>query len=372
MSRILSTLQRQLLPLGLITVAAIGILLPRPGQFMAQFPTQYVAVATIFVCSGLLLRTQDLRAALSAWSATVWGCLAILFITPAIGVTLAMQVPVDGSFRLGLALFCCMPTTLSSGIALTGQARGNVALALLLTVLSNALGILTVPFVLAHLLGFLGQVELSAVDLLVKLCVVLLVPLSAGWYLRRFAETWIDQRRSTITTISNLALISVPWMKFSQSSSALLQVALTSLGLVEPLRQFIMEGHPFLGVCMGLQLLFTGTEEGGWHECLGIFPGRVRRFPPGLKIPHMGWNQVKNRNSHPVLNGIADEANFYFVHSYYAEPEDRSIIAGETEYGVDFCSIIARNNLVATQFHPEKSGEVGLKIYDNFLKPALG
>ena len=232
MSRTLSTLQRQLLPLGLIVAAAVGILLPRPGQFMAQLPTQYVAVATIFVCSGLLLRTQDLRAALSAWSATVWGCLAILFITPAIGVTLAMQVPVDGSFRLGLALFCCMPTTLSSGIALTGQARGNVALALLLTVLSNALGIVTVPFVLAHLLGFLGQVELSAVDLLVKLCVVLLVPLSAGWYLRRFAETWIDQRRSTITTISNLALISVPWMKFSQSSSALLQVALTSLGLV--------------------------------------------------------------------------------------------------------------------------------------------
>ena len=232
MSRILGTLQRQLLPLGLIAAAVVGILLPRPGQYMAQLPTQYVAVATIFVCSGLLLRTQDLRAALSAWSATVWGCVAILLITPAIGVTLAMQVPVEGSFRLGLALFCCMPTTLSSGIALTGQARGNVALALLLTVLSNALGILTVPFVLAHLLGFLGQIELSALDLLVKLCVVLLVPLSVGWYMRRFAETWIDQHRAAITTVSNLALISVPWMKFSQSSSALWQVALSNLGLV--------------------------------------------------------------------------------------------------------------------------------------------
>ena len=210
MSRILSTLQRQLLPLGLIAAAVVGILLPRPGQFMAQLPTQYVAVATIFVCSGLLLRTQDLRAALSGWPAAVWGCLAILFITPAIGVPLALLVPVEESFRLGLALFCCMPTTLSSGIALTAQARGNVALALLLTVLSNALGILTVPFVLAHLLGFLGEIELSAGDLLAKLCLVILVPLSLGCYLRRFAEEWIAGHRSTITTVSNLALISVP------------------------------------------------------------------------------------------------------------------------------------------------------------------
>jgi glutamine amidotransferase len=146
---------------------------------------------------------------------------------------------------------------------------------------------------------------------------------------------------------------------------------LNNLGLVEPLRQFIMEGHPFLGVCMGLQLLFAGTEEGGWHECLGIFPGRVRRFPPGLKIPHMGWNQVKQKRPHPVFSGIEDEADFYFVHSYYAEPEDRSIIVGETEYGVDFCSIIAHGNLVATQFHPEKSGEAGLMLYDNFIKLAL-
>ncbi len=103
MSRVLSTLQRQLLPLGLIAAAVIGILLPCAGQFMAHLPTQYVAVATIFVCSGLLLRTQDLRAALSGWPAAAWGCLAILFITPAIGVPLALQVPVDENLRLGLA-----------------------------------------------------------------------------------------------------------------------------------------------------------------------------------------------------------------------------------------------------------------------------
>jgi glutamine amidotransferase len=98
----------------------------------------------------------------------------------------------------------------------------------------------------------------------------------------------------------------------------------------------------------------------------------VRRLPPGLKIPHMGWNQVRQRIPHPIFNGIPDEANFYFVHSYHVEPDDRSLVAGETEYGVSICSVIARGNLVATQFHPEKSGEVGLKIYDNFIKTAVG
>jgi len=147
---------------------------------------------------------------------------------------------------------------------------------------------------------------------------------------------------------------------------------LQTLGLVSPIRRFIAEGRPFLGVCIGLQILFSGTEEGGWHECLGIIPGVVRRLPPGLKIPHMGWNQVKQKISHPIFSGIPDEANFYFVHSYYVEPDDRSLVAGETEYGVSFCSVIAKGNLVATQFHPEKSGEVGLKIYDNFIRIALG
>jgi glutamine amidotransferase len=147
---------------------------------------------------------------------------------------------------------------------------------------------------------------------------------------------------------------------------------LQTLGLISPIRRFIAEGRPFFGVCIGLQILFSGTEEGGWHECLGIIPGVVRRLPPGLKIPHMGWNQVKQKISHPIFSGISDEANFYFVHSYYVEPDDRSLVAGETEYGVSFCSVIAKGNLVATQFHPEKSGEVGLKIYDNFIRIALG
>jgi glutamine amidotransferase len=146
---------------------------------------------------------------------------------------------------------------------------------------------------------------------------------------------------------------------------------LKRLKLVEPIRQLITEGRPFLGVCVGLQVLFTSTEEGGGHECLDIIPGRVCKLPSGLKIPHMGWNQVRQTLPHPLFEGIPDEANFYFVHSYYVEPEDKSLVVGETEYGVRLCSVIARGNLIATQFHPEKSGENGLKLYDNFIRLAL-
>jgi glutamine amidotransferase len=147
---------------------------------------------------------------------------------------------------------------------------------------------------------------------------------------------------------------------------------LRALKLVSPIRRFIAEDRPFLGICIGLQILFTSTEEGGWQECLGIIPGVVRRLPLGLKIPHMGWNQVKQKISHPIFGGIPDDANFYFVHGYYVEPDDRSLVAGETEYGITICSVIAKANLVATQFHPEKSGDVGLRLYDNFIKIALG
>jgi glutamine amidotransferase len=143
---------------------------------------------------------------------------------------------------------------------------------------------------------------------------------------------------------------------------------LAKASTVDPIRRYIAENRPFLGVCIGLQVLLTGTEEGGWYECLGLIPGKVKKLPSGLKIPHMGWNQVKQRHYHPIFEGIPDETNFYFVHSYYGEPEDTTVVAGETKYGIPFCSVIARRNLIATQFHPEKSGKSGLKIYDNFLK----
>jgi len=146
---------------------------------------------------------------------------------------------------------------------------------------------------------------------------------------------------------------------------------LNRLQLTGPINQYISDGKPFLGICVGLQVLFTGTEEGGWHDCLDIIPGKVRRLPDGQKIPHMGWNQVKQVTPHPIFEGIPDETNFYFVHSYYVDPDDKALVAGETEYGITFCSVITHGNLVATQFHPERSGEAGLRIYNNFLKLAM-
>lgn len=148
--------------------------------------------------------------------------------------------------------------------------------------------------------------------------------------------------------------------------------SLRQLGMVEPIRRVIARGRPFFGVCLGLQVLFTDSEEGSGQRCLDIIPGKVRRLPPHLKVPQIGWNQVRQRLAHPLFDGIPDGANLYFVHSYYADPEDQAVIAGETDYGVTFPSIIIKGNIVATQFHPEKSGDLGLRMYYNFLKLSLG
>jgi glutamine amidotransferase len=142
-------------------------------------------------------------------------------------------------------------------------------------------------------------------------------------------------------------------------------------GLVQPIRDYIASGRPFLGVCMGQQALLSVSEEGGEHACLDVISGRVKRLPRGLKVPHMGWNQVRQRVAHPVFDGIDDNAFFYFVHSYYPSPESDDTVIGETEYGVTFASVLARENLVATQFHPEKSGTTGLRFYGNFLENAF-
>ena len=138
-------------------------------------------------------------------------------------------------------------------------------------------------------------------------------------------------------------------------------------GLVAPIRSFIADGKPYLGVCLGLQLLFDESDEGE-EPCLGVLPGRVRALPTGQKIPHMGWNQVELRKCHPILEGVADGSYFYFVHSFYADPDDSDVVAGTTSYGTPFCSAAAWGNAVAVQFHPEKSGAVGLKIYENFVR----
>lgn len=142
--------------------------------------------------------------------------------------------------------------------------------------------------------------------------------------------------------------------------------------LVEPVKEYISSGRPFLGICMGLQVLFAISEEGGEHECLGIFRGRVKKLPAGLKVPHMGWNEVYIRRRSSIFADIPQGQFFYFVHSYYAEPEDWSIVAAETDYGITFPAAIAAENVVATQFHPEKSGAWGLRIYKNFLRAAVG
>jgi glutamine amidotransferase len=143
--------------------------------------------------------------------------------------------------------------------------------------------------------------------------------------------------------------------------------ALRERNLVEPIRAFIDSGKPFLGVCLGLQLLLEGSDEGS-EPGFGVIGGRVRKLPGGQKIPHMGWNQVALSHQHPVFQGIENNSYFYFVHSYYADPVDRDIVAGTTEYGLPFCSAVTFDNVAAVQFHPEKSGQIGLKIYRNFVE----
>lgn len=144
--------------------------------------------------------------------------------------------------------------------------------------------------------------------------------------------------------------------------------------LVDPLRDAIAAGKPFLGICLGLQLLFDVSYEDGQHEGLGILPGRVVRFelPPEYKVPHMGWNSVRRRQPAPVLDGIPEGSHFYFVHSYFVVPDDPAAVALEADYHRPFCAMIWRENVYATQYHPEKSQAVGLRLLRNFAElPAL-
>ncbi len=147
---------------------------------------------------------------------------------------------------------------------------------------------------------------------------------------------------------------------------------LTARGLVEPVRYAIRSGRPFLGICLGMQLLFEESEEFGPVAGLGIFPGRIVRFVPDAerKIPHMGWNTLRVVRRVPALAGIEDGAYAYFVHSYYPMPADPALVATTTPYGPEFASSVARDNVFACQFHPEKSQQVGLRLLDDWARGA--
>lgn len=147
---------------------------------------------------------------------------------------------------------------------------------------------------------------------------------------------------------------------------------LAKSGIGSAVREFIGDGKPFLGICLGMQLLLEGSEESGSAVGLKIFKGRNLRFSQGLKVPQIGWNRVAPVLGNPagakLFKGIEKGGYAYFVHSYYAKPADEKLIAAETEYGIEFASAIARGNVFATQFHPERSGEFGLRIMKNFLE----
>ena len=147
---------------------------------------------------------------------------------------------------------------------------------------------------------------------------------------------------------------------------------LRATGLIDTLRARIAAGVPFLGICLGTQILLDRSEEDGGVDALGVLPGTVRKFTPSdpaCKIPHMGWNQVRAARPHPLLEGVPDGSDFYFVHSYYPDPADRGDVIGTTDYaGIVFASMIGRGNVAATQFHVEKSGKTGLHVLRNVAR----
>ena len=144
--------------------------------------------------------------------------------------------------------------------------------------------------------------------------------------------------------------------------------ALSSRGFDALVRERVAEGTPLLGICVGMQLLFEESEEFGNATGLGLIRGRVRRLPSDEVVPQVGWNQIRKRNLHPILSRIEDETFFYFVHSYYCDVADETIVVGETDYGVTYPSVIGSGDLCGVQFHPEKSQAVGLQLLSNFAR----
>jgi glutamine amidotransferase len=151
--------------------------------------------------------------------------------------------------------------------------------------------------------------------------------------------------------------------------------SLRRMGLDQAIGEVIRAGKPFLGICVGMQVLCEQSEEFGPHDCLGVVGGSVRRLPEGQKVPQIGWNQVQyhdGASDHPLFAGIPNASDFYFVHSYYCDLADSRQVAGSTDYGIAFPSALLRDNLAAVQFHPEKSGQSGLRLLANFVAWASG
>jgi imidazole glycerol-phosphate synthase subunit HisH len=139
-------------------------------------------------------------------------------------------------------------------------------------------------------------------------------------------------------------------------------------GLVDVVLERVAEGVPLLGVCVGMQMLFEESDEFGKSRGLGLLRGRVCRFSEELVVPQVGWNSIQQCRKHPLFEGIEDESFFYFVHSYFCVPADKDVVAGETEYGVKYASVVAHENICGVQFHPEKSQAVGLRLLSNFAR----
>jgi glutamine amidotransferase len=177
------------------------------------------------------------------------------------------------------------------------------------------------------------------------------------------AEVEVTEDPAVVQAASSLVLPGVGATRDTMQS-------LQQLNLIEPIHHVIASGRPFLGICVGMQVLCAESEEFGQHPCLNVVPGTVQRLPGGQKIPQIGWNQVhftEQASTHPLLADIPDGSNFYFVHSYYCNLQQAAMIAAETEYGLRFPSILIHNNIAATQFHPEKSGRLGLQLLHNFV-----
>ena len=174
------------------------------------------------------------------------------------------------------------------------------------------------------------------------------------------AETLISSRPEDIRSASRLVLPGVGAFGDGMKN-------IRSYGIDEAIYEAIRNGSLFLGICLGLQVLFTSSEEKGTHQGLDIFKGEVKRFTEGL-VPQIGWNQIHIRREDPLMEGIPDGSYFYFVHSYYVDPIEKSDIIATTDYSINYASIVGRNRIWGAQFHPEKSQKMGLKILENFTK----